>query len=112
MINVYYFILNTKNKVPPDKDIMSSISMSIVREYSSIRWNIDRNLLDVIRPENGKPVFRDYPQCHFNISHSGNHGACVLADTPVGIDIEAIGGLNTRVLDRILHRTGKTVYRQ
>jgi hypothetical protein len=70
MINVYYFILNTKNKMPPDKDIMSSISMGIVKEYSSIRWNIDRNLLGVIRPGTGKPVFRDYPQCHFKIGRA------------------------------------------
>lgn len=40
--------------------------------------------------EKGKPYFPDYPEIHFNISHS--HGAAVAAvhDKSIGIDIEKL----------------------
>jgi 4'-phosphopantetheinyl transferase len=36
----------------------------------------------------GKPVFRDFPQHHFNLSHSGGWVVCALSDQPVGIDLQ------------------------
>ncbi len=38
----------------------------------------------------GKPYFSEYPDIFFNISHCHRGTACVLADRPVGIDIEEI----------------------
>lgn len=40
--------------------------------------------------ENGKPYFKEYPNIHFNISHCKTGIACVVNNTPVGIDIEQI----------------------
>jgi 4'-phosphopantetheinyl transferase len=37
---------------------------------------------------NGKPIFRDFPQHHFNLSHSGGWAVCALSDYPVGIDLQ------------------------
>ncbi len=39
----------------------------------------------------GKPYLRDYPNVHFNISHSGQYVACAVADRPIGIDVQIIG---------------------
>ncbi len=39
----------------------------------------------------GKPYLRDYPNVHFNISHSGQYVACAVANRPVGIDVQVIG---------------------
>lgn len=36
----------------------------------------------------GKPYLADYPDVHFNISHSGQYVACAVCDRPVGIDIQ------------------------
>lgn len=36
----------------------------------------------------GKPFFREAPQLHFNISHSGGLWACAFADSPVGVDVQ------------------------
>ena len=38
----------------------------------------------------GKPCLRDYPDAHFNISHSGPYVACAVSDEPVGIDIQEV----------------------
>ena len=37
-----------------------------------------------------KPVLRDYPDIHFNLSHCHKGVACAISDMPVGIDIEEI----------------------
>lgn len=38
----------------------------------------------------GKPYLADYPDVHFNISHSGQYVVCIVSDRPVGIDIQEI----------------------
>lgn len=38
----------------------------------------------------GKPYLLDYPDIHFNLSHSGDYVCCALGDAPVGIDIQKI----------------------
>ena len=44
----------------------------------------------ILRLAQGKPVFRDVPSLHFNLSHSGSFALCALSDAPVGVDIEAL----------------------
>ena len=51
----------------------------------------------------GKPYFREYPQIHFNISHSGEYGACALSSVPCGLDIQEIRKIRSRrLLERVL----------
>ncbi len=40
--------------------------------------------------DNGKPFLPDYPDVFFNLSHSGRRVMCVVADTPVGCDVQYI----------------------
>ena len=40
--------------------------------------------------KNGKPILKDYPDIHFNISHCSQAVACALMPYPVGIDVEKI----------------------
>ena len=49
----------------------------------------------------GKPFIVRYPEIHFNLSHCREAVACVVADHPVGIDVESIGRYN----DSLLHYT-------
>jgi len=36
----------------------------------------------------GKPCFTDYPQVHFNLSHSGDYVCCAIGSEAVGVDIQ------------------------
>ena len=40
--------------------------------------------------EHGKPVLRQWPHIHFNLSHCKEAAICVVSDHPVGVDIESI----------------------
>lgn len=40
------------------------------------------------RGEFGKPFFSFQPSIHYNISYSGKYIYCIIAETPVGIDIQ------------------------
>ena len=48
----------------------------------------------------GKPYLINSPHVHFNISHSGYYIALVLADKPVGIDIELIKDIELNIYER------------
>lgn len=52
--------------------------------------------------EFGKPYLPHHPHLHFNISHSGDWVAGVVADSPVGIDIEKIADLKTDIFPAVL----------
>lgn len=51
--------------------------------------------------EYGKPYLSDFPNVHFNISHSGEYVACCVSDKPVGTDIQKIGEYNSDVAKRV-----------
>ena len=51
--------------------------------------------------EYGKPYLPNYPDVHFNISHSGEYVACAVSDKPVGVDIQKIGECNSDVAERV-----------
>ncbi len=48
----------------------------------------------------GKPYFPDYPEIHFNISHSEKAVIAVFADTEVGCDIEYMVSADLRLAER------------
>ncbi len=47
-------------------------------------------LPEIIRAENGKPLFAEYPEIQFNLSHSGPMSLCAVSDHPVGVDLELL----------------------
>ena len=52
-------------------------------------WGLEA-LPSMARTPEGKPFFPDFPERHFNLSHSGTFALCALDDTPVGADIQII----------------------
>lgn len=52
--------------------------------------------------EKGKPVLRDYPHIHFNLSHSKNAVACAVSDVPVGVDVQHVAPIADKVAKRVL----------
>lgn len=51
--------------------------------------------------EFGKPYLLDYPEVHFNISHSGQFVACAVADRPVGVDVQMIAEYRSNAAGRV-----------
>lgn len=49
-----------------------------------------RELPPIFRSPQGKPYFPDFPQIHYNISHSGPYLLLGMASTPIGVDIEVL----------------------
>lgn len=56
-----------------------------------------------VRPENGKPYLPDYPDFHYNISHSGGIVVCAISNSPVGIDIQQISYDPAKILKIAAH---------
>jgi 4'-phosphopantetheinyl transferase len=52
--------------------------------------DLSMNQIEFAVNEYGKPFVVGKPRIQFNISHTGHYIACVIADEPVGIDIELI----------------------
>lgn len=50
--------------------------------------------------ENGKPFLPDFPEIHFNLSHSGTIVFAIFTDTEAGCDIEKIKPADLRVARR------------
>lgn len=51
----------------------------------------------------GKPYFKDYPDIHFSLSHSGKMAVLALADSEVGIDVQEFRGFQEKVAKRFYH---------
>ena len=59
-------------------------------------YGIDENP-ELIEQEGGKPMLKDHPEIHFNLSHCKSAVACVIGDEPVGVDIERIRNYNAQL---------------
>ncbi len=55
----------------------------------------------VLRTSQGKPYLPDWPDAHFNISHSGGLVACAVCDRPVGVDVQVIRPFNPALARRV-----------
>lgn len=68
------------------------------RQYAirEIRFNIN---------EHGKPSLEAHPDIHFNMSHCRHAVACIVADHPVGVDIERLGRYKERIAQYTLSAT-------
>lgn len=49
----------------------------------------------------GKPYLRDYPNVHFNISHSGQFVVCAVSANPIGVDVQVIVPYQRDVAKRV-----------
>jgi 4'-phosphopantetheinyl transferase len=58
----------------------------------------DARELVFIEGHGRKPVLRDHPSVHFNLSHSGDFVLIAAGAEPLGVDIEAMRDLDARAL--------------
>ena len=91
-------ILNQKVKQNANNILIGEI---LVKVAIKMTFGIDIAKQEFAYTEYGKPYLIDYPDIHFNISHSGEYIACAVSDKPVGIDIQKIGEYNFDVAKRV-----------
>jgi 4'-phosphopantetheinyl transferase len=75
-------------------------SKEFARKILSEHLNADPNSLAICKNEFGKPYLKNYPDIHYNISHTKGAIVCAVSDQPIGIDIERIKKLNKRIAER------------
>ena len=61
----------------------------LLQRSAGLVWAMEA-LPDPDRAPGGKPFFHRFPQCRFNLSHSGPYALCALSDGEVGADIEVV----------------------
>lgn len=66
-------------------------------------FGIPRKGLRMEREEQGKPFLPEYPQVHYNLSHSGAWIVCAAGDQPLGIDVEQAAKYSERIIQRFFH---------
>ena len=104
------FAVNIENFAGHFKDGLSLVEPAIQQDILRFRQEKDRhrklisslllrffvrNFLNlskycVSKNKFGKPYLQDYPDFHFNLSHSGNWVIGAVSDTPLGVDVEKV----------------------
>ena len=75
------------------------------RRYSAYMGREAFPLPEIARSENGKPYFRGGDALpHFSVSHSGELWCCLMADFPVGIDIQEKSSRTSEALSKLAKR--------
>jgi 4'-phosphopantetheinyl transferase len=77
------------------KDKKLSIGVEILLNHALDKIGIMDHILDT--DEYGKPYLKNYPDIHFNLSHSEKYVACAVSDSPVGVDIEYIHDIDMNI---------------
>ncbi len=82
------------------REVASQTAHRLLEQQAAQRWPQLPSPLVQERTPGGKPVLSGYPNCHFNLSHSGEWAVCALSDTPVGVDIQQHRAVPARVVRR------------
>ncbi len=92
-------VMRTRN----EKDQVRILAAGLLLQYA-VEQELDRKIpgtsLCIRQKEGGKPYLVDYPQIHFNLSHSGEMVACAIGTIEVGVDIQQLVPVKEKVAAR------------
>ena len=95
-IKIWYYIFMNKIYILP----RGTDAYGFVKQIAAEKYNIVSSALEIMRNAHGKPYFKNIPDFHFNISHSGDFLAIAISNRDVGIDIEKIRKPDFRITKR------------
>ncbi len=94
-----------KKRILKQKEQQNACNMLIVEILAKVvikkTFGIDIAQQEFAYTEYGKPYLLNYPNVHFNISHSGEYVACAVSNKPIGVDIQKIGKYDPDVAKRV-----------
>jgi len=79
----------------------SAVAYLLLRLALKEEYGIDE-IVEFDYIDNKKPVLREHPNIHFNLSHSLNTVACAVANTDIGVDVQQIDKIKDNVAKRVL----------
>lgn len=82
------------------KDKMLSLGAGILIDKGLQAFGLREKKVKIVEGKYGKPYFPDYPDIHFNVSHSEKRVIAVFADTEVGCDIEYMASADLKLAER------------
>lgn len=104
------------NKCRSTEDKVRSLCCGLLLQYAvkrelgmdgdktlSLRYEIGRY---------GKPYLADYPQFHFNLSHSGDYAALAFFEEEIGIDIQKKRPVKETLAKKVLSETEYAQYQE
>ncbi len=77
-----------------------SLGAGILLDFALKSYGLRERDMEYISGKNGKPFFKNHPELHFNLSHSGSCVICSISSSSIGCDIEKIGKADFRVANR------------
>lgn len=84
---------------------LSLYSELLVRYIVCRELQISNDKIKFLHGKHGKPYIIDFPNFHYNISHTHSAIAAAFSDSPVGIDIEKIRIAETEIAKRFFAET-------
>lgn len=98
-----------KKRILKQKEQQNACNMLIVEILAKVvikkTFGIDIAQQEFAYTEYGKPYLLNYPNVHFNISHSGEYVACAVSNKPIGVDIQKIEEYDPDVAKRVCNET-------
>ena len=80
-----------------EKDQQLSILAALILDYLIDNYGLREKDMRYSFNHAGKPSFRDYPDLHFNLSHSGNIAVAAISKHPVGVDVEDVSSFPVHI---------------
>jgi len=92
---VRMFIAKTESRIT---------SEIFIKHIANNQLGIAKEKLIIGKNKYGKPFLANFPNVHYNISHTKGLVVCAISDSCVGIDVERIKPFNKRIVERFFSK--------
>lgn len=83
-----------------DNDKNRSLAAAIALNAALKEYGLEERTMEYELGKQGKPYFRNHPEIHFSISHSGDYAICSIGSHEIGNDIERVRSGKEKVAQR------------
>lgn len=84
-----------------------SLGAGLLLDYGLQAFGLRERDVRIGKGKFGKPYLSDYPEIHFNLSHSGSMVMAAFGDREVGCDVEQMADANEKVAERFFSEEEK-----